>query len=388
MPNLYLSMHLCHEMRAGNRDRLLDVAIKAAPHLKYASISGTDYTMQPLEKGDWSDAIKPLDEGDFPVEEFVMAMQKINFSSKMFLHTYGIKQDPLDHLSRSFSRWSEMVEATGIELNTQLDLILDNPENVCWDETSETWFISNLGGEKVTLEEDKYGWITRLDKDRKVISNRWVEGLDAPTGMAAYKNKLYVGDRGVLVEIDISKGEIIRKITLPGAEFINDVAVSSSGEVYISDTFGNRIYRLSKRGKVDVFLENTLLDFPNGLLVDGKNLIVATWGTIINPETFETSKKGTLLRVDLKSKEITPVGKGKPIANIDGVVKYGEHFYVTDWTGGRLLQVSEEGDVTEVVTGFNQFADLGIDTERGIVVIPEMSKNRFITVNLKALEKP
>ena len=317
-----------------------------------------------------------------------MAMQKINFSSKMFLHTYGIKQDPRDHLSRSISKWNELVEATSIELNTSLDLILDNPENVCWDETSETWFISNLGGEKVTLEEDKYGWITRLDKDRKVISNRWVEGLDAPTGMAAYKNKLYVGDRGVLVEIDISKSEIIRKIPLPGAEFINDVAVSSSGEVYISDTFGNRIYRLSKRGKVDVFLENTLLDFPNGLLVDGKNLIVATWGTITNPETFETSKKGTLLRVDLKSKEITPVGKGKPIANIDGVVKYGEHFYVTDWTGGRLLQVSEEGDVTEVVTGFNQFADLGIDPKRGIVVIPEMSKNRFIMVNLRAFEKP
>jgi outer membrane protein assembly factor BamB len=343
--------------------------------------------MQPLPKGDWSDAIKPLDEGDFPVEEFVMAMQKIKFDSKMFLHNYGIKQSPLDHLSRSMTKWNEMVESTGIELNTQLDLILDNPENVCWDETTETWFISNLGGEKVTLEEDAYGWITRLDKNRKILSNRWIEGLDAPTGMAVYKNKLYVGDRGVVVEIDISKGEIIRKIPLPGAEFINDVAVSSKGEVYISDTFGNRIYRLNKKGKVEVFLENAMLDYPNGLWVDGDDLIVATWGTITNRETFETSKNGTLLRVDLRSKEISPVGKGMPIANIDGVVKYGDFFYVTDWTGGRLLQVSEEGDVKEIVTGFNQFADLGIDTKNGIVVIPEMSKNRFIMVNLKALEK-
>ena len=33
-PNLFLTMHLCHELRHGNGDRLLEVAIKAAPYLK------------------------------------------------------------------------------------------------------------------------------------------------------------------------------------------------------------------------------------------------------------------------------------------------------------------------------------------------------------------
>lgn len=382
MPNLYLTMHLCHELRAGNRERLLDVAIKAAPHLKYASLSGADYTMRHNTNADWTDAIKPLDEGDYPVEEFVMVIQKIRFNSLMFLHTFGIKQPVTDHLTRSFAKWNKMLEQTSTQLNTQLDLILDNPENAYWDKNSQTWFISNLGGEKVTIEKDGYGWITRLDKNRKIIATRWVEGLDAPTGMAAFENRLYVGDRGVLVEIDIEQAKIIRKIPLPDAEFVNDVSASFTGDIFVSDTFTDRIYRLDANGKLEVFIKSSKLEYPNGLWVDGDKLIVATWGPMTNRATFETSRKGTLLKVDLKTKEIIPVGLGKPIANFDGVVKYGDYYYGTDWTGGRLLQISEEGDVKELLSGFSQFADLGIDPEKGMLMIPEMSKNRFITLNL------
>lgn len=386
IPNLFLTLHLCHELRAGNGDRLLDVAIQAAPHLKFASISGSNRTMIENDKGNWSDAIKPLDEGDYDIERFVSVLQKIKFRGKTVLHTFGIKQDAVDHLSRSMAKWKEMVQSTYSDLNDNLNHILDAPENAYWDKTSKTWFISNLGGEKVTIEKDGYGWITRLNEKREVISNRWVEGLDAPTGMASYKDMLYVADRGVLVEIDIKKEKIIRKINLPGAQFVNDVAASSNGDIYISDTFTDRIYRLSKKGKLEVFIENSKLEYPNGLWVDGEHLIVATWGKMTNRDTFETSRKGTLLKINLKTKEISTVGKGVPIANFDGVVKYRNFYYATDWTGGRLLQISEEGDVKEIITGFDQFSDLGIDVEKGIILIPEMSKNRFIMLNLNSLQ--
>ena len=119
--------------------------------------------------------------------------------------------------------------------------------------------------------------------------------------------------------------------------------------------------------------------------VDGNDLIVATWGPMTNEATFEVSKKGTLLKVNRKTKEIQPIGEGKPIASFDGVVKYGDYYLATDWVGGRLLKISESGEVTELLTGFNQFADLGIDPENGIIMIPEMSKNRFIVLNLEAM---
>ena len=110
MPNLYLTMHLSHELRAGNGDRLLEVAIKAAPYLKHASISGANKNIDPRAGKDWSGVIKPLDEGDFPLEEFIDALEKINFNSKMFLHTFGIKQPINQHLARSYNKWQELVK--------------------------------------------------------------------------------------------------------------------------------------------------------------------------------------------------------------------------------------------------------------------------------------
>ncbi|WP_418263627.1 hypothetical protein [Flavobacterium faecale] len=383
-PNLYLTLHLCHELRHGNGNRLLEVAIKAAPYLKFASISGSNTTMIANDKANWSDAIQPLDKGDYDVSNFVAVLQKIKFKEKTILHTFGIEDEPRDHLSRSITKWRTIVDSTYKAQNNNLNLILDNPENAYWDSISKTWFISNLGGEKVTLEKDGYGWITRLDENGKVLTNRWIEGLDAPTGMASYQNFLYVADRGVLVEIDIAKRTIVRKIDLPNSEFINDVAATPNGDIYVSDTFTNSIYKLPKNKGVELFIKNEALEYPNGLWIDGKDIIVATWGPMTNRATFETSRKGTLMKVNLKTKAINPIGKGLPIANLDGVVKYGNFYYATDWTGGRLLKISKYGHVEEVISGFSQFADLGINLKKGVIMIPEMSKNRFILYNLKS----
>jgi len=108
-------------------------------------------------------------------------------------------------------------------------------------------------GEKVTIAEDGYGWLTRLDKNRKITANRWVEGLDAPTGMASFDGHLYVADRGVLVKIHIKSGEIIEKIELPGARFPNDVAAADNGDIYVSDTYENIIYKLDRNENLEVF---------------------------------------------------------------------------------------------------------------------------------------
>ena len=384
MPNVYLSMHSCHELRAGNGHRMLDVAIKAAPYLKFATIAGSDVTMQDGDELFWGDAIKPLDEGDYDIAQFLDALNKIGYEGEMILHTFGIKQATTDHLSRSLAKWNDLTATAYDKDSNVITEVLDAPESAYWHAPSQSWFVSSLGGGKVTLEQDNYGWITRLDKDGNVVNARWVEGLDAPTGMAADDHHLYVGDRAGLVKIDIAKAAVLETITLPSASFINDVAMSPQGDIYVSDTYGNSIYKVSKSGAVSLWLQSEALEFPNGIWVVEQELILATWGPMTNLTTFETSRKGTLKKIDLKSKKISAIGKG-PIANIDGVIQYKDDYYVTDWTGGRLLKISPLGVVTEIVTGFDQLADLGLDAATGMVMMPEMSKNRFIKVNLGAL---
>jgi len=196
-------------------------------------------------------------------------------------------------------------------------------------------------------------------------------------------NKLYVADRGCLVEIDITSAKIIRRIHLAGSQFINDVAAAPNGDIFISDTFTDTIYRLTRNGKMEVFFASKRLEYPNGLWVDGNKLIIATWGPMINRATFETSRKGTLKSLDLTTKKLSNIGAGLPIANMDAVVKYGENYYASDWVGGRLLQIDKEGKVKVLLTGFSQFADLGLNKQTGTLMMPEMSSNRVFTYQIK-----
>jgi len=57
-------------------------------------------------------------------------------------------------------------------------------------------------------------------------------------------NKLYVSDITDLVEIDIASGKIIKRFNGPGSSFLNDVVADNLGNIYVSDTGTNTIYKL------------------------------------------------------------------------------------------------------------------------------------------------
>jgi DNA-binding beta-propeller fold protein YncE len=383
LKNVYTSFHLCHELRAGNALKLLEVGRRNAPYIKLATIAGADYLAPYTHTPDWKDAIKPLNQGNFDTQEFVQVLAQIGFTGPTFLHTFGIKEpSPQERLSKSLTKWNEMSKTVATIMANDITKTLDAPESAYFDKGSQAWYISNLGGGFVTIEKDSYGWISKLDTNGKIIKSRWVQGLDAPTGIASYGNKLYVADRGVLVEIDIPSAKIIRKIPLVGSQFVNDVAAAPNGDIYVSDTFTDTIYRLPHNGKIEVFYASHKLEYPNGLWIDGDYLIIATWGPMTNRATFETSRKGTLKRLNIKTKKLENIGAGVPIANMDAVVKYGNYYYASDWVGGKLLRIDAAGKQKVMLSGFSQFADFGIDSERGILMMPEMSTNRVFTIQL------
>jgi hypothetical protein len=66
-------------------------------------------------------------------------------------------------------------------------------------------------------------------------------------------------------------------------------------------------------------------------------------------------------------------------------VAVGTHYLATDWPKGRLLRISRQGDVREVLTGFHQLADLGYNPDRNTIALPVMSDNRLIFLHLDAL---
>lgn len=262
--------------------------------------------------------------------------------------------------------------------------VLDAPESAYWHAGTASWYVSNLGG-GLSVERDGYGWIARFDAAGQPRDARWVQGLDAPTGMASVGDRLYVADRAGLVEIDIPAAKILRTIELPGAAFPNDVAASSDGTIYVSDMAGNRIYRVPPGSDAEVWIESDALDNPNGLSVEGGTLVVATWGPMIDPAGFATRHPGTVLLVDRVTGAIRPLREGAQIANLDGIVRVGEHWFATDWSGGRLLRIDADGRHEVVMSGFLQLADLGYSAETHTLGLPLMGDDRLVLLRLGAL---
>lgn len=263
---------------------------------------------------------------------------------------------------------------------------LDAPEAAYWHAESRTWFVSNLGG-GLSLARDGYGRLSRYDENGKLLNAHWVKGMDAPTGIAAFGNLLYVADRSGVHEIDVKKAKILRTIEIVNSKFLNDVAAAPNGDLFVSDFEANRIYRLNNERKAEVWIEGVELQSPNGLIVDGNYLIIATWGPMTDPSTFAVKHPGTLIKADLSTRKLSPIGKDHPIASFDGVVVVGEQYFATDWPNGRLLRISRDGIVREVLTGFYQLADLGYNPENNILAMPVMSDNRLIFLHLDSLSK-
>jgi DNA-binding beta-propeller fold protein YncE len=268
---------------------------------------------------------------------------------------------------------------------------LKNPESVAYAPKQNVLFVSNIDGKPD--EKDQKGFISKVSPSNgSIIELNWITGLDAPKGIAISNDngKLYVSDITDLVEIDIASGKIIKRFNAPGSAFLNDVISDNQGNIYVSDTITNTIYKLDTNVKdnntssLQAWLQNPQLNGPNGLHVDNnKNrLIVASLG--------DFSKPGAGIEVvDLKNKTISSLGKEgttSPFGGLDGIESDATetHYYVTDNPAGKVYTVNADG------TGYGTLidlhtqgtADLGFIQGQSTIIIPIMQDNKLVAYKL------
>ncbi len=152
--------------------------------------------------------------------------------------------------------------------------------------------------------------------------------------------------------------------------------------MYVSDFFGNKIYKIpADTKKLEIWIKSDRLEATDGLYMENNALIVASWGVLTKPGSFDTSKLGDILSVDLKTKKITALVK--EVGNLEGITKAGKYYYITDWASGKLLKVNpKKGIVIDFITGLKHPTNPNFAPELNILAFPQHGTNQVLFVKL------
>ncbi len=245
------------------------------------------------------------------------------------------------------------------------DTILKVPESVLVDDKENCLWVSNIDG--ASNGKDGKGSISKLSKTGAPINLEWITGLNAPKGLAKYKQELYVADLTELVVIDVKKGVIKNKITIEGSVFLNDVTVNNNGAVFVSDSRTGKVHRY-ENNQVTIEVEN--LQGPNGLLSIEDQLLILDRGSLLS---------------------VTPGGAISKIMDgmdpsTDGIERVAPNQYlVSCWNGIVYYVVAGAQKVILFDTRSEKInsADIGYDAKKKIIYVPTFLKNNVVAYQLQ-----
>jgi hypothetical protein len=245
------------------------------------------------------------------------------------------------------------------------DTILKVPESVLVDDKENCLWVSNIDG--AANGKDGKGSISKLAKTGSPINLDWVTGLNAPKGMAKYKQELYVADLTELVVIDIKKGVIKNKIKVEGSVFLNDVTVNKNGAIFVSDSRTGKVHRY-ENNMVTIEVEN--LQGPNGLLSIDDQLLILDRGSLLS---------------------LTPGGTISKIMDgmdpsTDGIEKVAPNQYIVScWNGIVYFVAAGAQKITLFDTRAEKInsADIGYDAKNKIIYVPTFLKNSVVAYQLQ-----
>jgi sugar lactone lactonase YvrE len=242
------------------------------------------------------------------------------------------------------------------------------PESVVYDPKRDVLYVSNYA-------VSGPGYISKIRVNGQIENLQWVTGLNRPTGLCMHDDRLFVVERTGLAEIDPETAEVLNRYPIPGARFPNDVTITPTGDMYVSGSASNTIFKRGTDGEFAAWLQDPAIMQPNGMLADGNRLLVGCSGD------------GTVKAVDLSSKAISTfatIGNG---ALMDGLVSDGNGSFIVGDNKGRLFSLSSDGEKTELlnttVVEMN-CADLAFIPSKNLIVVPTWVDHRVVAFEYEA----
>jgi sugar lactone lactonase YvrE len=257
----------------------------------------------------------------------------------------------------------------------ETDEIFKAPESAVYDGKRGFLYISNCNSSLNNGSPYGQQCISKANTKGELIKFDWIENLTKPTGICINDDKLYIVERFGVVVYDLKTDNISDKFYIKTSNFLNDITVDPDGGIYVSESDTNLIYKILGRN-VEKWLDSEEISQPNGVLFDDGKLIVG-----VNSDNF-------LKAVDISSKQITKIAHLGP-GIIDGIKKCGDGYLVSHFLGNLYL-VKPSGQVTELINTRDaeiNIADFEYISDKDMVIVPAMRKNKLICYRLGQKEK-
>ena len=227
-----------------------------------------------------------------------------------------------------------------------------SPESVVYDAARNVLYVSNVAG----YEENGEGYLSAVTLSGDVKTFRWLEGLNAPTGMAVTGDTLFIVDFNRLVEIDIPTAQIRAVYHSPEeSPGLNDVAISSAGEVYVTASFLSAVFRLED-GALKPWAKDKSLEYANGVYASDDCLYVAAYH---------------LRCIDYETGRISAIGNDADLVDLESIESDGAGAFFVSQIGERpILRVTPEGEVSTLLERQIFTADMEFIQETSMLVAP------------------
>jgi sugar lactone lactonase YvrE len=262
---------------------------------------------------------------------------------------------------------------------------LSQPEAVSFDPSLNVYFVSNINGSAGV--RDGNGFISRITADGVMDSLHFIQSgrnnvqLDSPMGSRVQGDTLWVLDIDKLRGFNTQTGAPTITVDLSPlkALFLNDLAIDSTGEFYITDTGvkvepngmdshtgPDRILHVARDRSVSVAVSTPLLSSPDGIDWDqrAKRFVLAPFS---GPSVQEW-------RVGDPGPKDVAKGKGM----FDGVeVERDGRILITSWNDSSVSVLQGPKLVQRIAKLPYQPADVSMDAARSRVGIVSLVANRF-----------
>lgn len=259
--------------------------------------------------------------------------------------------------------------------------VFSQPESAYFYTSGSTdpgvYFISSTNGDDV-------GWVSKLAADGSMINSRWATDLRHPMGMRVSGKRLWINNTTEIVGLNLDNPDDRIVHPIDGAISLNDLATDSSGHAYVSDSMNSRVVRVDLATGENSTYISTLPSSPNGVLVQGDRLYIASWGVMSDrPEEraeWITKTAGDLYWVSLKDSKKSRHIIVPELGNLDGVeIDQKGNIYVSDWESGKLYKISSGAKMVVDLGQYGQgLADIGLNSLTGELVLPVMLSSEVL----------